>query len=148
MNQILDCVDILIVLPFYLGYLWAADKFCKKFLGASQKREWLFLALSFCGWLLNNILCRLYAMPYIFCALSACICFMVLVLLLFQSGWQKKILAASILMLTASLAAESCASFLSCLVLLYLHIVKNIPEPFFTDLESGLLSGIGYCFAI
>ena len=51
-------------------------------------------------------------------------------------------------MLTASLAAESCASFLSCLVLLYLHIVKNIPEPFFTDLESGLLSGIGYCFAI
>ena len=83
MNQILDCVDILIVLPFYLGYLWAADKFCKKFLGASQKREWLFLALSFCGWLLNNILCRLYAMPYIFCALSACICFMVLVLLLF-----------------------------------------------------------------
>jgi len=148
MNRISDCVDILIVLPFYLGYLWAADKFCKKFLGASPKREWLFLILSFCGWLLNNILCRLYAMPYIFGALSSRICFMALVLLLFQSGWEKKILAASVLMLTASLAAETCDSFLSCLVLLYLHIVKNIPKPFFTDLESGLLSGIGCCFAV
>ena len=148
MNQISDCVDILISLPFYLGYLWAADKFCKKFLGISPKREWLFLTLPFCGWLLNNLLCRLYVMPYIFCVLSARICFMVLVLLLFQSEWEKKILAASILMLTASLAAGSCVSFLSCLVLLYFHIEKNIQEPFFTDLESGLLGGIGCCFAI
>ena len=41
---------------------------------------------------------------------------------------------------------QSC-SFLSCLALLYLHIVKNIPEPFFTDLEGGLFGGIGCCFA-
>lgn len=148
MNQISDYVDILIVLPFYLGYLWAADKFCKKFLGALPKREWLFLLLSFCGWLLKNILCRLYAIPYIFGALSAHICFMALVLLLFQSEWEKKILASSILIITTRLAAEFCGSFLSCLALLHLHIVKNIPEPFFTDLESGLVSGISCCFAV
>ena len=148
MNQVSDYVDILIVLPFYLGYLWAADKFCKKFLGAFPKREWLFLILSFCGWLLKNILCQLYAVPYIFGALSAHIGFLALVLFLFQSEWEKKILAASLLMITARLAAAFCDSFLSCLALLYLHIVKKIPEPFFTDLESGLVSGIGYGFAI
>lgn len=148
MNQVSDYADVLIVLPFYLGYLWAADKFCKKFLGAFPKREWLFLILSFCGWLLKNILCQLYAVPYIFGALSAHIGFLALVLFLFQSEWEKKILAASLLMITARLAAAFCDSFLSCLVLLYLHIVKKIPEPFFTDLESGLVSGIGYGFAI
>ena len=31
MNQLSDYTDILIVAPFYLGYLWAAGKFCKKF---------------------------------------------------------------------------------------------------------------------
>ena len=56
MKQLFVCVDILIMAPFYLGYLWAADKFCKKFLGTSKRREWLFLGVSFCGWLLRNIL--------------------------------------------------------------------------------------------
>ncbi len=148
MNRLSDYVDILIVLPFYMGYLWAADKFCKKFLGASPKKEWLFLILSFCGWLLKNILCQLYAIPYIFGALSAHICFMALVVLLFQSDWEKKILAASILMIAARLAVEFCGSFLSCLALLYFHIVKDIREPFFTELEIGLFSGAGYCFAV
>ena len=77
----------------------------------------------------------MYAIPYIFGALLAHICFMALVLLLFQSEWEKKILASSILMITARLAAEFSDSFLSCLALLYFRIVKNIPEPFFTDLE-------------
>ena len=39
MNQLSKYVDILSVAPFYLGYLWAADKFCKKFLGTSKRRE-------------------------------------------------------------------------------------------------------------
>ena len=80
-------------------------------------------------------MCRLYSIPYIFSALLAHICFIVLVIVLFQSDWEKKILASSILMITARLAAEFSDSFLSCLALLYFRIVKNIPEPFFTDLE-------------
>ncbi len=48
MKQLLDFVDIFIIAPFFLGYLWAADKFCKKFLGASKRREGLFLIFAFC----------------------------------------------------------------------------------------------------
>ena len=59
MKQLLDCTDILIIAPFVLGYLWAADKFCKKFLGASKGKEWLFLIFSFGGWLFSSILGRL-----------------------------------------------------------------------------------------
>jgi len=54
MKQILDNADIFIMAPCYLGYLWAADKFCKKLLGAAKSRELLFLIFSFCGWLVSE----------------------------------------------------------------------------------------------
>lgn len=148
MKQLLDCTDILIMAPFCLGYLWAADKFCEKFLGASKRREWLFLVFSFCSWLLRNILGRLYSILYIFSVLSGPIFFMGLVMLLFRSDREKRILAASMLMVAVRLVADFCDTFLSCLVLFFLHIVKKIPEPFFEDWEIGLTGGVGYCFAV
>lgn len=148
MKQILDNVDLLIAAPFSLGYLWAADKFCTKFLGASKRRERLFLTFSFCSRLLSYVLGRLYSSMYIFLMLSEPIFFMGLVVLLFKSDREKRILAASMLMVTERLAADFCDSLLSCLVLAFRHIVKKIPEPFFEDWEIGLTAGVGYCFAI
>lgn len=148
MKQLLECTDILIMAPFYLGYLWAADKFCRKFLGASKGRERLFLIFSFCGWLFGNIVNRWYPAPQIIYVMLYNILFMGLVLLLFQAGWEKKILAASMLMVPVKLVADFCNSFLSCLVLFFLHIVTKIPEPFFEDWQIGLIGGVGYCSAI
>ncbi len=148
MKQLLDCTDILIVAPFVLGYLWAADKFCKKILGASKRRERLFLIISFCGWLFWNILGRLSFVLYSFSVLLSPIFFIGLVMLLFQSDREKRILAASMLVVAVRLVADFCASFLSCLVLFFLHIVKKIPEPVFENWENGLICGAGYCFAI
>lgn len=53
MKTVSDYMDILITAPFSLGYLWAAGKFCRKFLGASQKRE---LAFAFCAFSEKRIL--------------------------------------------------------------------------------------------
>ena len=148
MKQLLECTDILVVAPFFLGYLWAAEKFCKKFLGASKRKEWLFLIFSFSSWLFRNILCQLYSIPYIFSVLLSHIFFMGLVVLLFRSDREKSILAASMLMVPVRLAIDFCNSFLSCLALFSLHIVKKIPEPFLEDWENGLIGGVSYCFAI
>ena len=148
MKQLLGCTDILIVAPFVLGYLWAADKFCKKILGASKRRERLFLILSFCGCLFRCILSRLYSGLYIFSVLLGPIFFMGLVVLLFQSDREKRILAASMLMVVVKTVTDFCASFLFCLELFFLHIVKKILEPFYDDLVSALICGAGYCFAI
>ncbi len=147
MKQLSDYTDILIMAPFYLGYLWAADKFCKKFLGVSKRREWLFLVVSFCGWLFCNFLGRLSSVLYAFCMFLNPVFFIGLVVVLFQSEREKRILAASMLV-AVRLAADFFASFLSCLELLFLHIVKKIPEPFSKDWAIELISGIGYCFAI
>lgn len=148
MKQLLDYADILIAAPFVLGYLWASDKFCKKFLGASKRSERLFLILSFCGWLFRCILSRLYSGLYIFFVLLGPIFFMGLVVLLFRSDREKRILAASMLMVVVRTVTDFCAAFLFCLELFFLHIVKKILEPFSDDLVSALISGAGYCFAI
>ena len=55
--------------------------------------------------------------------------FIGLVVALFRSDREKRILAASVLV-AVRLAADFSASFLSCLELVFLHIVKKIPEPF------------------
>ncbi len=148
MKQLSDYTDMIIMAPFCLGYLWAADQFYKKFLGASKRREQLFLALSFCGWLLRNVLGRRSSWLYLFFALSGPVVFMGLVVALFQSDKEKRILAASMLMVPVRLVADFFVSFLSCLELLFLHIIKKIPEPFFTDWAIGVTGGIGFCFAI
>ncbi len=147
-QQLSDYVDILVVVPFCLGYLWAAGKFCMKFLGASKRRERLFLIISFCSLLLRNILGRRYPDLYSFFAVSGSIFFVGLVMLFFRSDREKRILAASILIVIIKLVSEFCASLLDCLVLFFLHTVKKIPEPLFGDWGGGLVSGIGYCFAI
>ncbi len=148
MKQLSDYVDILVVVPFCLGYLWAAGKFCMKFLGASKRRERLFLIISFCSLLLRNILGRRYPDLYSFFAVSGSIFFVGLVILFFRSDREKRILAASILIMVIKLVSEFCASLLDCLMLFFLHTVKKIPEPLFGDWGGGLVSGIGYCFAI
>ena len=136
MKQFLDCADILIMALCYLGYLCAADKFCKKFLGASRKNELLFLFCSFCGCLLMNIAGRRYAVLYIFSLVLNLVFFMVLVLLLFQSDKEKRILVASMLMMSIRLVGNFFDSFLSCLVLLFRYTVKKIPDPVLTGWET------------
>lgn len=147
MGQLLDHTDILLEIPCYLAYLWMADKFCKKYLGASRKNELLFLFFSFGGWLLLNLVNSRYPILHIFYEMLCNILFMGLVLLLFWAEWEKKILAASMLLMTLRLAANLCASFLSCLALLFLHTVKRIPDPVLGDWRSGVIGAVSICLA-
>ena len=108
----------------------------------------MFLIISFCSLLLRNILGRRYLDLYSFFAVSGSIFFVGLVILFFRSDREKRILVASILIVVIKLVSEFCASLLDCLVLFFLHTVKKIPEPLFGGWKGGLVSGIGYCFAI
>lgn len=112
MKQFLDYTDIFIVAPFFLGYLWAADKFCKKFLGASKRREGLFLIFSFCGWLFCNILGRQSFILYTFSMVLHPVFFMGLVVLLFWSDREKRIFVAFMLMVVVRIVAGFVSSFL------------------------------------
>lgn len=154
MKQPLDYVDILIAaqsyLPIlcYLGYLWMADKFCKKNLGASGKNELLFVIFSFICRMCLDMAGRQFSIPHIFLVLLDHILFAGLVLLLFLSEWEKKLLAASMLMLVMRLVVNIFGSFLSCLILFFHHTVKKIPDPSLNEWESGLIDCISFCVLI
>ena len=145
MKQLLDYADILIAVPCYLVYLCMADKFCKKYLGAVKKNELLFVILSLSGYLVLDIANRWYQIPYIFYAMLNNVLFMGLVLLLFQAGWEKKILAASMLMIVRRLVAYIFEPLLSCPVLFCKHIVKKIPEPFLSEWELVVIGYVTWC---
>ncbi|MCM1541112.1 MAG: ATP-binding protein [Blautia sp.] len=147
MKQILDNADILLIAPFYLGYILASDQFCKKYLGASKKNELLFVLISYGCWLLWNIVDRLDPIPYIFSIAPDAVFFCTLVLL-FRSDREKRILAASILMLILRLAVHFCDSFLSCLILSLRHTIQKIPEPFLNNWEIGLIGCVDCCLVI
>lgn len=90
MKQFIEYADILVAVLCYLGYLYMADKFCKKKLGASKKNELLFVIFSFVGWLTLNIVNRCFLVPHIFFVMVEHILFMGLVLLFFRESWEKK----------------------------------------------------------
>ncbi|MCM1092128.1 MAG: GHKL domain-containing protein [Butyrivibrio sp.] len=146
MNWILENVDFVLSAPFYLGYILAVDKFCKKYLGVSKRNELMFVIVSFGSWLLWNIVDRLNNIPYPFSVAHGVIFFAVLVLL-FQSEWEKRILAASISMLALRLGYFS-DSFLSCLILAFRHAVQKITEPVLNEWEIGLVGCVDYCLGI
>lgn len=148
MNQIADYEGILITAPFYFGYVWASDKFCKKYLGASPKNERWFRFLSFAGWLVLDIASIRHSVLYIFSVMLYAAFFMGLVMLLFQSDREKRFLAASMLVAVIKLVGNFCESLLSCLVLFFRHTVKEIPEPFLGEWEIGFIGCASYCFVI
>lgn len=138
MQQFLAGGDIGIEVVCYLGYLWAAEKFCKKYLGGAKRNGLLFVVFSFGGWLFLEMVNGGYDVPYIFLMMSSHIVFAGMVLLLFRGGWEKKVLAASILMAVRTLAGNFCESFVSCLVLFFRHRVGGEAEVFLDGWEAGL----------
>ena len=147
MKTLLDYIDILLEAPCYLLYLWMAGKFCAKYLGASKKNELLFVIFSFCGMMLLNIMNIQYSAPHIFYEMLYHILFIGLVLLLFQAEWEKKIFAISMLMIVFRLVSNICVSFLSCIVLFFLHTVKKIPNPVLSDWRFGVIGVVSICSA-
>lgn len=136
MNQFLDYFDSILKVSYYFVYLWTADIFCRKHLEASKKYKRLFLFSCFIAWLLLYIAVMRYSVPYLFYAIFHHVILIACVVLFFRADLEKKILAAAILIMIPTLTGTFCDSFLSCLVLLLLHTVKNISEPFLSAGKS------------
>lgn len=130
---------ILISVPCYFGYAWAADKFCKKHINISSFSERLFTISLFAVHLFPAIANELRPISYIVYAILYHVLFIALVLLLFRADTGKKILTAALLITITTLFEQFCEAFLCCLFLFYLHTVKGISEPFLTDWHSCLI---------
>lgn len=145
MKQIVDCIDLLLAAPFYLGYLLAANQFCKRYLKASIKNELLFVLFSFSGWLCLNILNRQYSISYMLFILISNLFFIGLIYLLFQANGEKKMLASALLSASVTLIGNFCDSFFSCIALFFCYLQKRSPEVFLDQWKIAWISCFGLC---
>ena len=148
MKQFLDNTDILVTVLCTFWYLWTAAGFCKRHLGASRKRELLFVIVSFSGVLLLNIgdrYCAVLHVPYM---VLDHILFTGWVLLFFGESREKKILAAAVLMTVTTMVENFFESVLSCLLLIYLHTVNKVPEPLPGGAKFAVIADICMCMGI
>ncbi len=138
--MIQDFAGISITILSYLGYICAAEKFCKEYLEISRINERLFVIFGFCGGMLINAISNCNFIPNIILTLLNHIFLIGLVVLLFSGNIEKKTLVVSILITATTLVETFCISFLSCFTLFLLHTVKNITVPF---LDKGAINLIG-----
>lgn len=131
-----------------LGYLCAADKFCKKYLEISWINEILFVVFNFSSWALINILNRFCFGMYGFLMSLDHMVFMGFVLLLFRGEKEIKISAASILITTGTLTENFSSAFLSCLALFWKHTAQDIAAPVLNEQESELIGNISLVIVI
>ncbi len=148
MSRFTDYADILATIPFHLGYFWAADKFCKKYMETSGKKELMFVVFSFCGSLLLNGLQEWYGLPRILYLIFDHLLFAGLVFVLFQAEWEKKILISFMLMMIMTLVGNFFEAFFNCLALFFRHTVEKNPNLILNVWESGLIDCASLCLVI
>lgn len=139
--------ELWFMIPCYLGYAYAAGRFCKSCLETTRRKEVLFTVLFWSGWMAGAGI-RHGPIPDIIFMILQCACLTVLVLLLFRGEIEKKMLAASMLLAVFTLVGNFCDSALSCLLLVWLHTVKKIPEPFSGERMMGVSACISTAFVI
>lgn len=148
MRELWDFLEILILLPFYGGYVLAADRFCKKYLGISRRRECLFVTLLLAGYVWINWTARQAAVPYIAVALAGHIYFVGMVAALFWADLEKKILTAAVVDTAAALVSNFGESLFSILLLVWRHREKGMQDLALERWEICLVDCVGYVAVI
>ncbi len=146
--MIRDFVSSFIIRSCYLGYMCMAKKFCKGYLEISQIGEKLFVVSGFFGGMSIHAVSKCLSVPNIAITLLDHIFFVGLVFLLFWRNTEKKILVFSVLITIKTLVENFCTSFLSCLILFWLHTVRNVAVPFLGKVETSLIICISLVMAI
>lgn len=124
-----------------LGYLWAAGRFCRKYLEISEGKEKLWMALLLASGMLSGVLRENFTvLPDILFTLGQHVILIGSVMLLFQGGTERKFLTASILTAVTTLAGNFFTPLASCLLLVWKHTWYQIPVPFIETEEERLLA--------
>lgn len=130
----------LMILVCYAGYAWSVNKFCQSYLDGTKGKGIVFAAIFFCGHTLIGILCEIWYVPYIIHALVRHILFLILVLFMFRTSTEKKILAVSVLIAVQTFVGNFCDSFFSCIWMLFLKGIQDGAAVYIHMQDSYIIS--------
>lgn len=144
MRQIPFLAEGLLAAAYCFGYALTAGWFCYRHLEKSGRNALLFMGCLFGARMFMSFIHLCFPVPYIVFVLTNHILLTGLVLLLFRAEAEKKLLVALLLITITTLTGNFCESFLSFLVLVWLHIVEAVPKPFFSDLGIYFIGFVGF----
>ncbi len=141
-------LDIIGLFIMTLCYACAAITFCKRYFEISQISKALFFVFYICGIILIDYASTYKAIPSIIFSLLIHLFFICLIAFLFQGTVEKKVMAASVLIAITTLAQNFSESFLSALMLFWLHVAKNISIPILGEREANYIHWISFIIVI
>lgn len=122
-----------------LGYLWAAGRFCRKYLEISRVKEKIWMVVLLGGdILLNGLQNKFTDLPNILFTLGQHVVLIGSVMM-FRGGTEKKLLTGSILTTMTTLTGSFFTSLTACLVLVWKHNWHDIPAPFIEARDESLI---------
>lgn len=122
----------------WLGNIWAAGRFCRKYLEIPRGGERIWAALLLGGGVLLSALYAVF-LPDILFALGQHALLIGLTLLLFRGEIDRKMLTASILTTITTLTDNFITSLAACLLLVWKHTWYHTPVPFIETWDEKLI---------
>lgn len=131
------------LLPFCLAVsICSVDRFCRTYLEPRGDLRWAFPVFLFSTQTALRLLLKTYEAAQISYLLSVMFQHLLIlgaVFLFFRSHAAKKLLTTSVLIAAATLTANFCEAFLSCLALFALHTVWHVRAPVLGQTEAALM---------
>lgn len=123
-----------------LGYLWAAVRFCRRYLEISRVRERIWIAFLLGGGVLGSALYENFAaLPNILFTLGQHVALIGSVLLLFRGRTERKLMTSAILTAVTTLTGSFVTSLTACLLLVWKHTWYHMPVPVIDMSEEYLI---------
>lgn len=143
-----DFVSIIVTALCYLGYVCAAERFCKRHLQDSRfcERMNVFCFLLY-GALREGVI-RYCPVPAVLLTLLHHILLIGLVLSLYRDSAEKKVFVASALITVTTLVENFCVSLFSCAALFWRHRVQGIAIPVLGEKDGRIIACAGLAITI
>lgn len=142
------CYEFAVMLC-YLGNILAIRRFCKEYMKISSIKEKWFLFLFFSGSMAIQIIYVVYPVNYLIYSVVSHMLFAVLLFVLFQAEFEKKIVIFSMLLAMRTLVGDFCSSLLTSILLFCHYVVKGEVRPVIQLWwEECIIFGLSYAAGI
>lgn len=133
-----------LVLLVQAGYACSLVRFCGLQAETSRRKKFLAAGLILVEIIIIGHFYEQWSVPYIFYSLIRNTLLFILILLLFQGRWEKKLLMVSMLVIIERLAGNFSGSFFSCLILLICKGTGMNHHILFEDWFNNLIGAMSF----
>lgn len=145
--EIFSCFETAVPIICYGMLTWGFSRFLKTHLESTKRNRRLFALILFAGFLLMDAMLERGGSLYGMWVLLRNFLFAGLVILAFLGAWEKKLLAAAVLLAEECLTVNFCSSFLTFLTLVFGREILKQPVMLTKPWQDDIITLLSYFLA-